>query len=522
MSLRLTIRMAAPSIAISLLLLTLGSVGGWYVHRLQKSTAALVKGTAALVALDMSTIRAAEELVFGINEIRAELTGFLLTGNRAHLEAIPAKCSAAEESLAKMERLADDSDEIALAGQIRNGYRSFSAECRQMTAAASEARTREIVRHLYGESLPRDVLAPAKKLLAHEEQLVRRSEDLVRRSGDDNQKMAGRITFFLWLLGGCGAVAGLVAGFGIARSVSHSIVKLYVPIRAVSGRLEEVVGPVDVAPDAGIENLDSILHRVADQVGTVVDRLQQSQTDMLRSEQMAALGQLAAGLAHELRNPLTAMKILVQDAVASGPAASLGGRDLAVLHTETARLERSIEAFLDFARPPTLEKHSRDLREAVRQTIDLVAARGKQQGIEIQCQLPDQPLPIEADHEQVRQLLLNLVLNAMDAQLQSGVVRITVGQSPDKPGAQAARARQPQPASWVTLTVADHGPGIAADMAGRIFDPYVSTKETGLGLGLAICRRIVKDHGGEIFVNNAASGGAVFTVRLPVHPLPPA
>jgi signal transduction histidine kinase len=353
------------------------------------------------------------------------------------------------------------------------------------------------------------VLAPARKLLTHE-------EELVRRSGESNRKMASWITFFLWLVAGCGAVAGLVAGFGIARSVSHSIVKLYVPIRAVSGRLEEVIGPVDVAPDAGIENLDAILHRVADQVGTVVDRLQQSQTDMLRSEQMAALGQLAAGLGHELRNPLTAMKILIQNAVASGPSASLSGRDLAVLHTETARLERSIQAFLDFARPPTLEKRPGDLREAVRQTIDLVAARGKQQAIEIQCQLPQEPLSIEADHEQIRQLLLNLVLNAMDAQPQGGVVRIAASPSADKPGPQAARGK-PSPVSWITLTVADQGPGIAAGLAGRIFDPYVSTKETGLGLGLAICRRIVKDHGGEIFVHNAASGGAIFTVRLPAQ-----
>ncbi len=116
----------------------------------------------------------------------------------------------------------------------------------------------------------------------------------------------------LGLLAVCGSAAGVVAGVGIARSVTRSIVELYVPVRVASGKLEEVIGPVDLIPSAGIENLDVLLHRMADHVGTVVDRLQQSQLEVLRAEQMAALGHLAAGMAHELRNPLTAMKILVQ------------------------------------------------------------------------------------------------------------------------------------------------------------------------------------------------------------------
>jgi signal transduction histidine kinase len=499
--------MAAPSIIISLVLLALGIGGGWYVQRLQKSTA-------ALVALDTSTIRAAEQLVFGMNAIRSELTDYLVNGKRSHLETIPEKCSQAEHSLAEAERLVDDPDEIAVAKRIRDGFDRFRKAFRNLPKAADEKQSRAAVQRLIDVSLEREVLQPAKELLSME-------EELVRKSGDYNQGLARWIAFFLFLIGVCGAVAGLVAGFGIARSISRSIIELYMPIRAASGRLEEVVGPVDVAPGtglrvAGIENLDAILRRMADQVGIVVDRLQKNQTEMLRSEQMAALGQLAAGLAHELRNPLTAMKMLIQGAVELGPAGNLGGRDLSVLHTETVRLERSIQAFLDFARPPQLEKRCRDLREAVTQTIELVAARGRQQGITCQCDLPDRPLMIEADHEQLRQLFLNLVLNAMDVQPRGGTVQITLAESHGLGADDNAVCGEDQHAPWIVATVVDRGPGIAADIAKRIFDPYVSTKETGLGLGLAICRRIVQDHGGEISANNDAAGGAVFTVRLPV------
>ena len=291
-------------------------------------------------------------------------------------------------------------------------------------------------------SLDRDTLVPARKLLALE-------EELVRKSADYNQDLSRWIAFFLVLVGVCGATAGLLAGYVIARGVSRLIVELYMPIRAASGRLEEVIGPVNVEPAAGIENLDAILRRMADRVGTVVDRLQQNQAKMLRTEQMAALGQLAAGLAHELRNPLTAMKMLIAGAAeSSGAPAQLTARDLAVLSAETARLERSIQAFLDFARPPKLQKRSGDVREAVRQTLELVAARGKQQGIRLDADLPQRPVMIEADHEQLRQVLLNLVLNAMDAQPRGGTVLVKLSEAAGDDAARAvghARRLRPRP-----------------------------------------------------------------------------
>ena len=339
MSIRLTVRVAAPSIIISLLLLAVGSVGGWIVQRMQRNAA-------QTVSLDMSTIQAAEQLVFAIGEMRMELAQFQASGDAAQLQAVPAACRQIERWLAETERLVDDEDEKALARRIREGYQEFLTQWQELPAAAPAAETRQAVARLSGDPAADKLAAPARELLALEEKLI-------RESSDKNRDLAGWVAVFLWLLGICGAVAGLVAGFGIARGISHSIVNLYVPIRAASGRLEEVIGPVDIAPAQGIEHLDEILRGMADHVGTVVDRLQQTEHEILRAEQMAALGQLAAGLAHELRNPLTSLKLLVQAAVEAGPEAGLRGRDLAVVADETARLERSLQTFLDFARPPS-------------------------------------------------------------------------------------------------------------------------------------------------------------------------
>ena len=337
MSIRLTVRMAAPSIIISLLLLTVGSVGGGYVQWSQRRTA-------KTVSLDMATIQAAEQLVFAIGETRMELAQFLATGDPAHMKAVPSACEQIERWLAETEGLVDDDNEIALAKQIRAGFQRFLDERQKLPDEGPIDETRSAVARLNDDVAANRLLAPAKELLALEERLV-------HQSGDRNRDMAGWVAGVLWLLGSCGAVAGLVAGFGIARGVSHSIVNLYVPIRAASGRLEEVIGPVDIAPERGIEHLDEVLRSMANHVGTVVDRLQRTEHEVLRAEQMSAVGQLAAGLAHELRNPLTSLKLLVQAAVEAGPDAGLRGRDLAVVADETVQA-RSVAADLSRFRPP--------------------------------------------------------------------------------------------------------------------------------------------------------------------------
>jgi signal transduction histidine kinase len=535
MSAKLTIRMAAPSIMIGLLLLTLGVLGGWLLLRVQKKTS-------ALVALDVHSIRAVEELVFSLYELRSELTPSLAAGNQAALAGIRGRCRKTEEWLREVETLMDDQQEIALAGQIRQGFDRFDTKVRQLVIA--DLQVKDSPKRSQAEQFLQDTLAPAKDLLNVEEGLVLQSEK-------KNEDMTSGVAWVLLLLGVCGSTAGLVAGFGIARSVSRSIIELYVPIRAASGKLKEVIGPIDLVPSSRIENLDAILRNMADHIATVVNRLQESQLAVLRTEQLAALGQLAAGMAHELRNPLTAIKILIESAIERGPSSSLGHRDLVVMQRETARLEQSVQTFLEYARPPKLDKQADDLRRTILETLDLIAARAERQRVAVQRELPAEPLWIEADHDQLRQVFLNLFFNALDVLPNGGRLTVTAGVAaganacrPDGPGGRTnADAQSPvgrggrtnadaqssvSPGGhagpeeteagvdgWVVVTITDDGPGLSAEIADRVFQPYVSTKETGLGLGLAICRRIVEAHDGEIAVENDPAGGAVFTVRLP-------
>ena len=157
------------------------------------------------------------------------------------------------------------------------------------------------------------------KLLKPAQVYLDTNEEDIENSNAKNLLMGNRVVLGLFLLGICGPVSGLVAGFGIARGFSRSIVRLSLPIQDAAGKLNEIVGPITFSAQAGLEEIEIVLHKIADQIGAVVERLQESRREALRAEQLAAVGQMAAGIAHELRNPLMAMKILVQAAAEARP-----------------------------------------------------------------------------------------------------------------------------------------------------------------------------------------------------------
>jgi len=218
---------------------------------------------------------------------------------------------------------------------------------------------------------------------------------------------------------------------------------------------------------------------------------------VLRAEQLAAVGQLAAGVAHEVRNPLTAIKMLVPD-VREEAGRSLADADLEVIEHEIRRIERSLKTFLDFARPPRLVRAPNDLGVLIEQTLTLLQGRTARQHVEVVFRKPAEPIMAAVDAEQLKQVLVNLALNSLDVMPRGGKLEIELKRT----------------AGEVEVSMHDTGAGIAPELLPRLFQPFVSSKETGLGLGLVVSRRIVEDHGGRLWGENAPSGGALFTFRL--------
>jgi signal transduction histidine kinase len=498
MRIRSLLRITAPIMAISLLPLGVGLVTAWNERQSQHQVS-------DALATNVASMRAAEELAIGLRDVRTQLERFVVSGDRNHLDAVPGIRHQADYWLAEAERTAVTPREQELIARVKDGYGRFFAEFDRVTqpdAGGPPGQVRELIR----DALLNDVVEPAQEFLDY-------NEEQIGGNSADNQRTATHTVRGLLLLAVCGPLSGLLAGFGIARGLSRSLARFTMPVRDAAGKLNTIAGPITVSAHCGLDELEGVLHKIADHVGVVIERLQKSQREVLRAEQLAAVGQLAAGMAHELRNPLTAMKMLVQTAAEGNHAVLVGGRGLAVLEEEITRLERLTQGFLDFARPPRPEKRTFEARRLLRQIVGLVAARAERQAVRVECELPEEPVPLDADVGQIRQVVLNLLLNALEALPAGGTVRLQLA-------TRGARAARGQASRWLRLRVSDTGGGLPAGLGRQVFEPFVSTKETGMGLGLSICKRIVEAHGGKITATNGPQGGAVFTVRLPCAAIP--
>jgi two-component system sensor histidine kinase HydH len=180
-------------------------------------------------------------------------------------------------------------------------------------------------------------------------------------------------------------------------------------------------------------------------------------------------------------------------------------------------MEQCIQVFLDFARPPSPERREADLANVLRRALSLVEGRARRQKVELNAKIPDGPLVVRIDPEQIHQVLVNLLLNALDALPQGGIVDVFL-----RPNSQTETCNgvpdlaESKSAGYFEVQIRDNGSGIEPRIRRRLFEPFVSSKETGLGLGLSICKRLIEDHGGAIRGDNRPEGGAEFTFTLPI------
>jgi len=220
---------------------------------------------------------------------------------------------------------------------------------------------------------------------------------------------------------------------------------------------------------------------------------------LLRASRLSALGELSAGLAHEIRNPLGSIRGTAE--IVRDPATSTEQRaEFAdILVREVDRLNQVVTNFLRFARPAPVGKQQTCLNRVVEELLDFSAVEYRRQKIEVRFDRAELPeIPVDAD--QLKQVLLNVTLNAVQAMPDGGELRITTRRE----------------AGCVVVQVADSGPGIEPEALPRIFNPFYTTRHTGSGLGLAISQRIVQAHGGQIGVQSTPGAGASFEIMLPM------
>jgi signal transduction histidine kinase len=245
---------------------------------------------------------------------------------------------------------------------------------------------------------------------------------------------------------------------------------------------------------------DSLESKIADtneKLATTDDELKRSREALARSEALIALGQLSAGIAHEIRTPLTSIKLFIQSLEDELPLDEEQSTGFAIIKGEIDRMEETVRRFLDFARTAEPKFELVNLKQIISDAISLVKTRIKGRGIVIETSEREPP-PICGDKKQLTQVFLNLFLNSIEAMPDGGKITVSLHENENS-----------------LITVADTGCGIAPDELPYIFDPFFTTKETGTGMGLAIVYNAIEQHGGNIEVESQPQKGTKFTISLP-------
>jgi two-component system, NtrC family, sensor histidine kinase HydH len=271
-------------------------------------------------------------------------------------------------------------------------------------------------------------------------------------------------------------------------------------------------------PEAFASNEIAALIDVADRAALVIENSKLYQ-QMKERDRLAALGEMAAGLAHEIRNPLAAIQGAIQLLLPSGAPHGPGAKDakedqsefLGIIADEVKRLNGVVTQFLDYSRPVRPSLAPGDVNEILRKTLTLLQA-DLPENVKLVLQLAEELPRVSCDPEQLRQVFLNLAINAVQVMPKGGELRIATRLARDEV---ALWRDAPRRSDLVEVRFLDSGPGIPEEARDHIFVPFYTTKEKGTGLGLAICQRIVKTHGGNIAVHSAPGQGAEFVIALP-------
>ena len=490
-------KVVAPTALVSLFWV-LVSCGTWYVlNGLDASQTGLVNQNRNVI----QAASAMQENLWRLQAALLEASGRLKdSGLREKFKAEAKRVeNSFDAALARARENISTADERALVNAIAEKYgeyRGFSDSQLARDALSPDEAATSVDTAMH---LARAVAEPCEDLSDLAQRLT--SGAFQRRDRLRARVNAARISFII-----IGPALGIMLGLWVARGLHHSISEISVTLRDASGDLEQQIGLVEVHPSGELNGLPALqqqVHAVSGRIKQVVEELQRTRREAVRAERLAAVGELAAGVAHELRNPLTSVKLLIQAVQRNQTEASSDAQRLRVVEQEVARMETTIKELLDFARPPKLRRIHHDVRDTLRRALTLVDGRARQAHVVIEERLGTVPAMVDGDPEQLDQVFVNLLLNAIEAMAEGGTLHVALDRQAE------------QSDDMLRIIFRDTGTGIPQQVMARLFEPFVTSKERGIGLGLAISRRIVQEHGGRLTASNPPPGGAMFVVEVP-------
>lgn len=452
----------------------------------------------SVVAESRARLQAAEELEIALLDQRGYVSAYMLDdGDDAWLKELRAVEPAFARWLDAAKQTASSQAEKQILESLDAEYAVYDAQ-RDQAIALYDAGDHERARRV---------------LLDDVYQSYRRAYDLCEGFIAANEQAIAAVT--------AGArrevqLATLTVGMLVAATFALGGALLWLffarvlfPLRRMLGEVRQFSEAADprLEPQDELRAVGAYLQTLMTDMADTRQALRQSRVQLEQGQKLASVGKLAASVAHEIRNPLTAVKMWLFSLRKTAGGDAAVQRKFEMISDELARLESVVQSFLEFSRPPDLRLQRVDVSRLLESTVELLSHRLEERQVRVEFSpmgsLPD----IEGDPEQLKQVLINLIWNAVEAMERGGVVHISALEQAEASGKPA-----------VVVRVCDSGSGIPEEVKHQIYEPFFTTKEGGAGLGLCIAASILARHGGRLVIESSTPQGTCFAMRLLVHP----
>ena len=481
---RLTLKTRVYLVLAGLVAIALNSgiIMLWYTNRMQN----LFTG---IIDHNLAAFETAASLENALVNQKGFVTYYFLDGDSNWLRRLGEYRQIFRERLQEALRQAQDESQKAAVERIRKEYATYIGEKDQVIALYKAGRREE------GAELHKTVRQLFFDIIALCEKYKNAHLGQIRRAQAESQATAVRLhmataaTLFIQLM--------LIIGLGLifVRQILSPVAQM-LKIAAKECRPEE---SRNVVSDLSL----SVSHLIRD-VDQAHQELERSRENLLQAEKMALVGKLAAGMAHSIRNPFTSVKMRLFSLGRSLKLDKTQEEDFSVISQEIRHIDTIVQNFLEFSRPPKLVMQSVSPSAIVDHALQLLSHRLNSYGVDVRVERPAMLPEVMADPEQIKEVLVNLIINACEEMKTGGSIVIE------------ERLFGQLPHQFAVLSVSDSGPGVSSALREKVFQPFFTTKDEGTGLGLSIASRIVGEHGGSLTLEDGTTSGATFIISLPV------
>ena len=456
----------------------------WYTFRMEEILISITEK-------HLQTFQAAESLETALVNQKGFVSYFFLDGDPEWLRQLGEYRQIFKERLNAARHLADTDIQTAAIDRIDHEYSAYISAKDRVIAYYKDGDKEN------GFKLHKEVRYLFFTILDLCEQYKELQVDQIHKATENGHAQAGKLRY----------ISVLVSLFVVIIAITlifFFIQHILEPLRKLAGEASRM-GPSATSQNE-IKSLSHSVHDLIDDVYQTHTELQKSRETLLQSEKMALVGKLAAGMAHSIRNPFTSVKMRMFSLGRTLKLTETQKDDLDVISQEIRHIDTIVQNFLEFSRPPKLKMQMVSPSIIVDLVIQLLEHRLNSYEVRIEV-IRKRPLPpISADPEQLKEVLVNLVVNACEAMKKGGQIVISEEETIERPTGKI-----------VVIRVSDDGPGIPGPLADKVLQPFFTTKEEGTGLGLSIASRIIEEHGGRLNLTSTEGKGTTFTITLPVR-----